>query len=103
RHSVLFNSSEGELANRQSFFPVGTAAASLGPTTAERMARFAADAPRLAVESSARALAESGRAGRDITHVVTVSCTGFMAPGLERALIDELGVPATVARTHVGF
>ncbi|MFC1661923.1 type III polyketide synthase, partial [Gemmatimonadota bacterium] len=34
---------------------------------------------------------------------VTVSCTGFFAPGLDTALVDILGLPPTVERTHVGF
>jgi predicted naringenin-chalcone synthase len=34
---------------------------------------------------------------------VTVSCTGFTAPGVDIGLIRELGLKPTVARTHVGF
>ena len=37
------------------------------------------------------------------TWPVTVSCTGFVAPGIDLALIRGLGLPATVQRTHVGF
>src|SRR6266536_375240 len=42
------------------------------------------------------------RAGQ-VTHLVTVSCTGFAAPGVDLALIRGLGLPPTVQRTHVGF
>jgi predicted naringenin-chalcone synthase len=55
------------------------------------------------VRASAAALAESGFDAASLTHLVTVSCTGFVAPGLDFALITELGLRPTVARTHVGF
>ena len=32
-----------------------------------------------------------------------MSCTGFAAPGFDIALINELGLPPTLHRTHVGF
>jgi predicted naringenin-chalcone synthase len=38
-----------------------------------------------------------------VTHVVTVTCTGFSAPGFDLALFKELGLSAGVARTQVGF
>jgi predicted naringenin-chalcone synthase len=34
---------------------------------------------------------------------VTVSCTGFVAPGLDAHVIGALGLPPTTRRTHVGF
>ncbi|MBY0514805.1 MAG: type III polyketide synthase [Gemmataceae bacterium] len=75
----------------------------VGPTTGERMRVYAADAPRLAMAAAAKAVAESGFAADSLTHLVTVSCTGFVAPGIDYALIRELGLRPTVARTHVGF
>jgi predicted naringenin-chalcone synthase len=75
----------------------------VGPTTGERMAIYAAEAGPLAVRASASALAESDFAPESITHLVTVSCTGFVAPGVDFALITGLGLRPTVARTHVGF
>src|SRR5262249_59062226 len=38
-----------------------------------------------------------------ITHLVTVSCTGSVAPGIDYELIEGLGLKPTVQRTHVGF
>ena len=38
-----------------------------------------------------------------ITHLITVSCTGFGAPGFDLALIANLPLAMDVARTHVGF
>src|SRR6185312_4762607 len=50
-----------------------------------------------------QALDQSGVAAMSLTHVVTVSCTGFHAPGVDIALIQKLGLPPGVERTHVGF
>ncbi|MFC1758098.1 hypothetical protein ACFL2H_04930 [Planctomycetota bacterium] len=38
-----------------------------------------------------------------ITHLVTVSCTGFSAPGLDVGLIRDAGLPPDVQRTNIGF
>ncbi len=75
----------------------------VGPTTGERMAIYAAESGPLAVRAAAAALAESGFEATSITHLVTVSCTGFVAPGIDFALMTSLGLRPTVARTHVGF
>lgn len=77
-----------------------------GPTTGERMTRYAADAAALAHRAAAAALAESTASGvtaADITHIVTVSCTGFATPGIDHALIDRLGLSRTVRRLHIGY
>jgi predicted naringenin-chalcone synthase len=74
-----------------------------GPSTAERMARYAEYAAPLAIEASRHALEASSREARRVTHLVTVSCTGFAAPGFDIALIKALGLRSTVERTHVGF
>ncbi len=75
----------------------------VGPTTGERMEIYAQEAGPLALRASASALAEAGFAPESLTHLVTVSCTGFVAPGVDFALITSLGLKPTVARTHVGF
>ena len=62
-----------------------------GPTTAVRMARYAREASPLALRASAVAMKEAAFAADSITHIVTVSCTGFVAPGIDLALITGLG------------
>jgi predicted naringenin-chalcone synthase len=74
-----------------------------GPDTAERMAMYMREALPLAQAAARQALDESGVAPQAITHLVTVSCTGFAAPGFDIGLVKALELPATVARTHVGF
>jgi len=81
------------------FLPDGTD----GPTTAERMEMYAREAPPLALRSASLALKESGFAAESITHLVTVSCTGFVAPGIDLHLIRGFGLRRTIERTHVGY
>ncbi len=74
-----------------------------GPTTGERMELYAQLAPPLALTAARVALEQSRTEPSEITHVVTVSCTGFVAPGVDQALIEGLCLPRGVERTHVGY
>ncbi|RYY64878.1 MAG: type III polyketide synthase, partial [Chitinophagaceae bacterium] len=38
-----------------------------------------------------------------ITHLITVSCTGMSAPGLDLQVQELLGLPSTIFRTSVNF
>ncbi|MCS6866237.1 MAG: type III polyketide synthase [Gemmataceae bacterium] len=75
----------------------------VGPTTAQRMRLYEQHAAPLAVQAVAAALREARVSPDALTHLVTVSCTGFAAPGMDYAIITQLGLKPTVARTHVGF
>jgi predicted naringenin-chalcone synthase len=74
-----------------------------GPTTRRRLREYVRAAPELAEAAARGALQDAGIHSRRITHLVTVSCTGFQAPGFDIALIKRLPLADTVARTHVGF
>jgi predicted naringenin-chalcone synthase len=101
RQSVVVG---GDQSSEQSrFFPLPKHEADIGPTTAERLARYAADAPQLAHQAARSALDDAAWRADHITHLVTVSCTGFSAPGFDIALMKRLGLSAEVQRTHVGF
>jgi predicted naringenin-chalcone synthase len=89
---------EGTRESGYAFLP-----SAAGPTTRERMALYAESAGPLALSASARALDESGLPASAVTHLITVSCTGFTAPGVDLTLVSELGLRPTVERTHVGF
>ncbi|HWE38444.1 MAG TPA: type III polyketide synthase [Isosphaeraceae bacterium] len=97
RHSVILDRSDGDLAARQSFY------ARDSPTTGARMRRYESAASDLAVEAGAGALSDAGVSPDRITHVVTVTCSGFYSPGLDVALIKRLGLRRSVERTQVGF
>jgi len=74
-----------------------------GPATQQRMDRYAAEAGPLALEAATGALKAAGIDPSEITHLITVSCTGFFAPGVDIGLINDLPLPPTVGRLHVGF
>lgn len=74
-----------------------------GPSTRERMAVYASEALPLACQAAREALAASGVAPGEITHIVLVSCTGFVAPGIDIGLMRELGLPPTAERAQIGF
>jgi len=103
RHSTLLVGEDDASGPVQGFFEPAKLEGDPGPTTEARMLRFESDAPALAGRAAEAALAEAGVDASDVTHLVTVSCTGFFAPGPDTALLDRLGLPATVERTHVGF
>jgi len=67
------------------------------------MDRYHKEALPLAAEACRKALAEAGVAPAEVTHLVTVSCTGFRAPGVDVGLIKGLGLKPTTVRTNVGF
>lgn len=68
-----------------------------------RNAIYVREAPRLAVEAAQRALASWGGDVRAITHVVSVSCTGTVVPGIEFRLVQALGLSMDVERLAVNF
>lgn len=73
------------------------------PGTAERMAVYQREVLPLALKACRNAFAQSSVPASEITHLVTVSCTGFAAPGVDLGLIKALNLAATVERTHIGF
>ncbi|MEX2048614.1 MAG: type III polyketide synthase [Gemmatimonadota bacterium] len=103
RSSVVLDAAEGPLRERQAFYPPARNADDRGPSTAARMSAYAAAAPALAVQASRRALDSAGLPAAAVSHLVTVSCTGFMAPGIDAAVIEGLRLSRTTQRTHVGF
>ncbi|WCT73255.1 type III polyketide synthase [Sphingomonas naphthae] len=71
------------------------------PSTATRMAIYAEEAPRLAARAVAQLAAQVALLG--LTHLVVASCTGFVAPGIDQLLAEQLGLDVTVERTLIGF
>ena len=68
-----------------------------------RMGRYEEVIRSLSLKASGRALTAAGMRPAEITHLVTVSCTGFSAPGFDLSLFSALGLDPGVQRTHVGF
>ena len=97
RSCVVLDASEGPLEGRQAFY------AHSSPTTLQRMRKYEAEAGALALEAAELALRRAGVDRTRVTHLVTVSCSGFYAPGFDIGLVRDLPLPSSLARTHIGF
>lgn len=101
RHSVVPNFEPGDPG---SFFRAGPDGTLQGPGTAARNAIFASESHALSVALARKVLDRCPAVGpEDVTHVVTVSCTGFYNPGPDCYIVRELGMSPGVQRYHLGF
>jgi len=95
------------VARRRTVLPDLRASLALGPEgslgTAERMRSYVAYSPALAAAAARAALDDAALSPGAISPLVTVSCTGAMAPGLDVLLARALELDPGVERTHVGF
>jgi predicted naringenin-chalcone synthase len=56
------------------------------------------------VETARKTIEENSQVTvNEITHLVTISCTGFYAPGPDFDIIKQLGMKASTERYHIGF
>jgi alpha-pyrone synthase len=72
-------------------------------TTADRMQVFETAATALGLAACEKVLYNSNTPKNEITHIVTVTCTGLFAPGLEAVLTDKLGLNDNIQRYSVNF
>lgn len=100
RHSVLL---ESAATPWQSFYRPPRGDAYRGPSTAERMESYEQHAVDLGGVAARQALAAGNVSPDEVSHLLTVSCTGFVAPGLDAGLISTLGLDPEVTRAHLGF
>ena len=89
RYSVLLDGPE-TTGSRHSAFPVPKDGSDLGPSVGYRMRLYERECGPLAVSASREAIERSGLSAGDITHLITISCSGFYAPGVDVAVIKEL-------------
>ncbi|WP_256451822.1 type III polyketide synthase [Leucobacter rhizosphaerae] len=102
RHTVI-PELDGEARPDPVFVDVA-AGSILSPSTGTRNEVYVREVRPLLREAAEAAIAAaSGLERGDITHVITVSCTGFMAPGPEYLLVRDLGLAPSTRRLHVGF
>lgn len=74
------------------------------PSTKVRNEIFAREAGPLFIESARKALeACPDLSAADVTHVITVSCTGFYNPGPDYQVVRGLGLSPSTQRFHLGF
>ncbi|KQO62945.1 type III polyketide synthase [Curtobacterium sp. Leaf261] len=82
---------------------VGTDGVITSPSTGFRNDRYRELAIPLFVAAARDALAAADMTADQVTHVVTVSCTGFTQPGPDLAVAQQLGMRPGVFRHHIGF
>ena len=74
------------------------------PSVGQRMAAYRREALPLALAAVRATLAQvPGVAVASLTHLITVSCTGMYAPGLDIELVGALGLAPSIRRTCVNF
>ncbi len=101
RHSVLTDFEKKEFED-YSFFPKSENLEPF-PGTKARMEVFRNTAPKLCEEASRECLNNSEVTPSEITHLILVSCTGMVAPGLELGLMKSLGLSEAVERYCIHF
>lgn len=73
------------------------------PGTGARNDLYKTWASALYVKVASELLANTGTAPEEVTHVITVSCTGFYAPGPDYDIVRQCGLNDTTRRYHIGF
>jgi alpha-pyrone synthase len=95
RYSFLEPHPDDDRLDVEGFY--GNAVADTYPNTKTRMGYY----ERHAFTLAQRALDQLDITGT--THIVTTTCTGFYAPGIDHQIVQHYGLPPTVERTNVGF
>ncbi len=99
RHSVLAD--YGRERDDFTFFP--RTPADPFPTVGRRMDLYREYATPLATRAAEACLAGSRVNPGEITHLITVSCTGMYAPGPDIELMTTLGIQSTTERLAINF
>ena len=73
------------------------------PTTKQRSEFYRKEAIKLSIDSAKNCMDETNVSASEITHLITISCTGMYAPGLDIDLVNELGLKKNVERTCINF
>ena len=103
RHTALAEWDRSTATEDPVFFDARTRRI-LDPSTGARNRVYAREATELYVRAAERALAAcQGIEAADISHVITVSCTGFFSPGPDYRIVRALGLDPSVQRYHLGF
>lgn len=101
RHSVIHDFSKN--GKPPLFFDEGGKVLP-APSTKNRNDVYIPEAKSLFCSLAEKTISQAPGFGKqDITHVITVSCTGFFAPGPDYHIVKELGLNGSTQRYHIGF
>ncbi len=101
RHSVLpdFGKKNGEY----SFFP-NTPDLEPFPTVGSRMKVYEKEALPLALKAIQECFKNTADFNpTELTHLITVSCSGMYAPGLDIEIVEKLSLSRNIQRTSINF
>lgn len=73
------------------------------PDTKFRMQQYEEWSVKLTTEAVEKLLSKNKVNPDGINRLVTVSCTGFFAPGIDYHLINKFNFSNSIKRTHIGF
>lgn len=73
------------------------------PGTRNRNELYIEEGRKLFVNTAKKLISNPEFSPDDITHLITVSCTGFYAPGPDYDIIQALGLRKNIERYHLGF
>lgn len=73
------------------------------PTVETRMKVYEKKALPLALEAIRNALEKTPVEAKEITHLITVSCTGMYAPGIDIEIVESLKLNRNIQRTCINY
>lgn len=73
------------------------------PGTKNRNEIYITEGRKLFVKVAEKLISDSQFKASDISHIITVSCTGFYSPGPDYDIIKALKMSPTIERYHLGF
>ena len=88
--------------NDENLFFSSKTNASSSPSIEQRMALFNESALPLSIKAIENCI-QNKVALSEITHLITVSCTGLSAPGLDIDIVQSLKLNPTINRTSINF
>ncbi len=92
---------DGELGAEKKFY--SNSSGYISPDTKTRMTEYERWSKELTGNAVAEIIAKNNIDPNDVERLITISCTGFFAPGLDYYLIDRFKFPTSVKRTNIGF
>jgi predicted naringenin-chalcone synthase len=75
----------------------------IAPDTKSRMDKYEKWSKQLSRYAVKKLIDQTGLDIKKLNKIITISCTGFFAPGLDHYLINEFNFPLNVKRTNIGF
>lgn len=95
RHVVVLDADDK--VNETLFPPDGN------PSTDARMKKFRESSSEMAIKAAGCLIDRTKTDPKKINRIITISCTGFFAPGLDYLLMEHFNIDRRARRTNIGF